>query len=79
MATSASETLASFSSQARGIMFYGTAYPGQHFRCCLEPFNYHDADCVALLVAPHQKLGHLAREAAHFLAPLLRAGFEAQG
>ena len=72
--------LVSFSSQARGIMFYGTtAYFGQQFSCHLEPSNSYDAYCIALLVSAHQKLGHLAKEAAQFLAPLLRIGFKAYG
>ena len=61
-------------------MFYGaSATVGQHLRCCLNPSNPFDTDAVSLFVGPHQRLGHLAREAAHHLAPLLRAGFQANG
>jgi len=39
-----------------------------------------DSNYVALtLLSGHQKLGHLAREAAQFLAPLLRKGIQAHG
>ena len=72
--------LAEVSSQARGIMFYGTtSYPGLAFRCYLEPGNPFDYNCVALIAGMHAKLGHLARETAQHLAPLLRTGFQAHG
>ena len=77
--------LASFISQARGIMFYGVSTsevaPGMLLRCYLEPTNPYDGDCVALVVGPfgNTVLGHLAREASLHLAPLLRKGLEATG
>ena len=80
---SADRTLASFRSQARGIMFYdvpaSTIFVGQHFSCHLDISNVHDVNSVSILIAPHFMLGHLAREAALYLAPLLRAGFQASG
>ncbi len=80
MLSMASVTLASFVSQARGIMFYDAlALTGQAFSCCLEPYNPYDVNCVALMLLGHKMLGHLAREAAQLLAPLLRAGFQAHG
>jgi hypothetical protein len=73
-------TLAVFSSQARGIMFYNVpSYVGQHFKCFLDPSNTHDVDAISLSVGPHQMLGHLAREASHFLGPLLREDFKHLG
>ena len=75
-----STVLATFYSQARGIMFYGAStYLGQRFSCQLEPSNVYDVNCISLLVGHHHKLGHLAREASQYLAPLLRAGFESCG
>lgn len=65
--------LATFYSQARGIKFYGTPSVGGHFLCELEPSNPHDDNCIALVMPP-LTLGHLAREAALHLAPLLRSG-----
>ena len=72
--------LAVFLSEVRGIMFYGsTTYVGQRFSCYLEPSNPFDVNCISLFAGPHQKLGHLAREASLSLAPLLRAGLDANG
>ncbi len=83
MATApASCQLVSFRSQARGIKFYdvptSAVFLGQSFHCQLEPTNPYDCNCIELLVGSG-KLGHLAREDASFLAPLLREGFEACG
>jgi hypothetical protein len=77
MATSsASVSLASFQSQARGIKFYGVptthVYVGLPFACRLDAFNPFDANAISLTVGSHLVLGHLAREAAFYLAPLLR-------
>ena len=71
--------LASFCCQARGIMFYDTTLsmvvPGTLLRVVLEPSNPYDVNCVALWLTSHGlQLGHLAREAAACLAPLLRIG-----
>ncbi len=77
----ASIELATFFSQARGILFYDCASRvGLVFTCILEAGNLYDPNCVALMVtAATRMLGHLAREAAQMLAPLLRAGFQANG
>ncbi len=73
-------SLASFVSQARGIKFYDSLpFAGMRFQCCLEPYNAYDRNCVALVLPGLRMLSHLAREAAQFLAPLLRAGFQAHG
>ena len=76
--------LASFCCQARGIMFYDTplsmVLPGTSLCVQLEPSNPHDANCISLWLSSHSlKLGHLAREAAVYLAPLLRNGLIAYG
>ena len=52
---------------------------GDQFVCQLEPWNPKDADCIALRTSPTRMLGHLAREASAYLAPLLRDGFKASG
>ena len=75
--------LASFSSQARGIIFYDVPRSDIRedlkFRCELEPFNARDKDSVVLKCSPTATLGHLVREASVHLAPLLRNGFRAEG
>ena len=61
------EALASFSSQARGIIFYNRLLSeikdGLKFRCELEPFNARDKNSIVLKCSPTTTLGHLAREA----------------
>ena len=74
--------LASFCCQAGGIMFYdllpSTLLPGAPLGVELEPSNPYDPNCVSL--SSHgSKLGHLAREAAASLVPLLRCGLVAHG
>ena len=75
--------LCQFRSQARGIRFYDVPMSsvclGVTFSCELEPTNHYDYNCIALMVGSASKLGHLAREDACVLAPLLREGFEARG
>ena len=78
--------LASFRSEARGIKFYdvltSSVYVGQPLHLELEPHNQYDSDCVAVYVSSagsRSMLGHLARESAEYLAPLLRAGFQGFG
>ena len=78
--------LASFTSEARGIKFYdailSSVYIGQSLQCKLEPLNQYDVNCVAVFLATvsgQSMLGHLAREDASYLAPLLREGFEGFG
>jgi hypothetical protein len=75
--------LASFSSQARGIQFYGAPLSsinvGKTFVCELEPLNPYDPNCIGLYFEPDVKLGHLAREDASPLSSLLREGFQARG
>ena len=75
--------LASFSSQARVIMFYDVPLSDIRedlkFCCELEPLNARDKDSVILKCSVTATLGHLAREASVHLAPLLRNGFRAEG
>ena len=79
-------SLASFSSQARGIKFYDVSTSsicvGDRLELRLEPKNEWDSDCISLWLSccsPPRMLGHLAVEAASQLAPLLRSGFSASG
>ena len=76
--------LASFSSQVRGIKFYdfssSSAYMETYLTFDLEPSNPQDANCVAVRTrGSRAMLGHLARETACYLAPLLRTGLLATG
>ena len=79
--------LASFRSEARGIKFYDVLTSevcvGQSLHFQLEPLNPYDSDCVAVYLGgcsdSESMLGHLAREAASYLAPLLREGFQGLG
>ena len=77
------EVLASFRAQARGIRFYdvplGDVKEELRFRCELEPFNARDTNSICLKCSPTCTLGHLAKEASAHLAPLLLAGFHAEG
>ena len=88
MATStAAVSLASFSSQARGIKFYGVSTTsirvGESLDLRLDPSNHHDGNCVALWLtrswSSPTMLGNLAREAAFHLAPLMRSGLSVSG
>ena len=86
MAAATVVRLASFSSQARGIKFYDVSTSsirvGTSLLFYLEPSNPYDSDCVAVWMcgSPRTKmLGHLARETACHLAPLLRSGLVATG
>ena len=76
--------LASFSSQVRGIKFYNfsssSASLGTSLVFQLEPSNARDDNCVAVWTrSPRAMLGHLAKETACHLAPLLRTGLSATG
>ena len=79
----AANVLASFISQARGIMFYDVSLSsltiGTTFTCQLEPFNPRDANCIGLFLEPDVKLGHLAKEDAAILSTLLQESFWAKG
>ena len=84
MAAVAFVQLASFSSQARVIKFYDVStnsiHVGDSLVLYLEPSNLWDSNCIAVWMrSPHKMLGHLAREAACDLAPLLRSGLSASG
>ena len=76
------EVLASFRAPARGIHFYnvplGDVKEELRFRCELEPYNARDAS-ICLKCSPTCILGHLAKVTSAHLAPLLLAGFHAEG
>ncbi len=73
--------LVTFSARERGIKFYDIPLPnvrlGWRFRCELERHNARDANSICLKSIC--TLGHLAREVSAHLAPLLQAGFFADG
>ncbi len=78
--------LATFYSRVRGIKFYdvssATISAGISVSLQLEPTNPHDSNCVAVYLhvgSVSNKLGHLAREDAAHLAPLIRSGLFATG
>ena len=80
--------LVSISSQARGIKFYDvpaiSICIGTRLSFQLEPSNPWDANCISVWTCTKAaslavKLGHLARETACNLAPLLRSGLVATG
>ena len=77
--------LASFYSQVRGIKFYdvsaNSTSVGTRLTFHLEPSNPRDGDCIAVWMRSPRAamLGHLAREAACHLAPLLRSGLVVTG
>ena len=70
--------LVSFSARVRGVKFFGLRGGDGWFWECAEverdPGNSYDANCVEVLVRG-RRLGHLAKEAAEFVLPLLAAGF----
>ena len=85
MAISVSATsrgLVLFSTQVRGIKFYGVPinliHVGSSVSLCLEPFHPHDSNCIALWMGSAM-LGHLTRETACDLVPLLWHGVMASG
>ena len=73
--------LATFRSVAHGVGFYdidvSAVRGGSRVVLQLEPTNVYDSKCVAVYLRSSMfsdLLGHLAREDAAFLAPLLRSG-----
>ena len=75
--------LCKFSSLAKGIRFYDVSMaevqPGLLFKCQLEATNIYGSNCIALMSDSLGKLGHLARDDASVLAPLLQEGYKARG
>ncbi len=74
-----------FLSVIKGVRFYDVAVSavggGGRVVLYLET-NNHDPNCVAVYLRSSyvsEKLGHLAREDAAYLAPLLRSGLFATG
>ena len=86
MAESSSVVFASFFSRVRGIRFYDVSTSGlsvgRRVVLQLELTNAFDSDCMAVYLQSSffsDMLGHLAREDAALLAPLLRSGMFATG
>ncbi len=79
--------LATFSSTVRGVRFYDVTVSavsgGERIVLQLEGTNVYDSNCVAVRLQSSgslfSMLGHLAREDAAYLAPLLRSGLSATG
>ena len=75
--------LATFLSTVRGVRFYDVSVrAGGRVALQLEPTNIYDSNCVAVYLRSSlfsDMLGHLAREDAAYLAPLLRSGLFATG
>ena len=78
--------LASFLSSVRGVRFYdvnvSSVREGGRVALQLEPTNVHDSNSVAVYFRSSffsDMLGHLAREDAAYLAPLLRSRLFATG
>ena len=73
---SMASSLVDFVSKARGITFYcsiASFWPALYVLSGAAQQALFELRSLDVL-SGHQKLGHLAREAAQFLAPLLRAG-----
>ena len=74
--------LVSFTSLVRGIKFYNVSTSavcvGDFVSLCPEPYNPHDNNCIAVWMGPRM-LGHLSRDVACCLAPLMSSGVSASG
>jgi len=80
----AKETLASFRTQIRGVMFYSLSEcgiaRGVLVNFVRRPDSCRDTNCVEARVAGvGTKLGHVAAEAAEWLSPLLLGPFHISG
>ena len=78
--------LATVNSVVRGVHFYDVTASsisvGSRVALQLEPTNPYDSNCIAVFLRLSMftdMVGHLAREDAHYLAPLLRSGLYATG
>lgn len=82
-AASAGEFLAFFGCQCHGIKFYEWEEAGRDvirpLRFQRDPSNRHDSNCVEVMVETSWKLGHVAKEAAQWLSPLLLGPFRIRG
>ncbi len=77
------EFLAFFGCQCRGIKFYEWGEASSEVSRLLyfrrDPGNFHDSNCVEVRVKAGWKLGHVAKEAAEWLSPLLLGPFRIFG
>ena len=64
--------LAFFATKARGIMLYEVdrITIGTSINLRFDPYNVYDINCVELLIAG-RKLGHVCKEAACIVAPII--------
>ena len=67
--------VASFAPKARGIILYEVDHItiGTSINLRLNPYNVYDINCMELLITG-RKLGHLCKEAACIVPPLMRQG-----
>ncbi len=77
------ECLAFFGCQCRGIKFYqwgvASSEVARPISFRRDPANPRDVNCVEVLVDSGWKLGHVAKEAAQWLSPLLLGPFRIRG
>ncbi len=78
-----SECLAFFGCQCCGIKFYQWDEAGSDvirpLRFKREADNPHDVNCIAVLAESGWTLGHVAKEAAGWLSPLLLGPYRIRG
>ena len=79
----ADRVLAFFSCQCRVIKFYDLSDIGARQRdgviLVREPHNPRDSDCLAVFLGGGGFLGHVAKEAAEWLSPMLLGPFRITG
>ena len=79
----ADSLLALFSCQCRGIKFYDlsdvSVRQGDRIIFVREPHNPWDSNCVAVFSRGGTMLGHIAKEAAEWLSPMLLGPFRITG
>ena len=79
------QLLVFFACQARGVKFYDLAEVSANIGTVVDlrrdPYNSWDPNCVEVLVAADRrtKLGHIAKEAAKWLSPLLLGPYRITG
>lgn len=79
----ADSLLAFFSCQCRGIKFYDlsdvSVMQGDRITFVREPHNPRDSNSVAVFSRGGTMLGHIAKEAAEWLSPMLLGPFRITG
>ena len=66
-----------------GIKFYDlldvSVSQGDHITLVREPYNARDSNCVAVFLRGGTMLGHIAKEAAEWVSPMLLGPFRITG